>query len=454
MPSEEGPGYEKEEEVDIEKRRESEEEVLDRGDSQESEDSNDLVQENLQPFTRSKYRRKMSEGQKSSTASTTGGPSTSASRLVGRSLSPSTSSSSSLRQPTRKTIGQLSTGHWARSLPETNNRGNETSGGNLARGDRARHSRVAKLWQNITRSTANKRLEEKRQKLEEFLNFEIQYLEKLSLLMTLLEEMAKSREPGHPVPMPVTLLEGRDKMVESSLPEIHRLHKDVICPGLSDNLYKPKVMMEMFESQAEKIKTVYTKYLGDHMKVSHIVKTHSVYFKTLAKHANLKVYLDSLFNEPNMHLTRYHLYFEALIKMSNEDEAQTYRKLHARARETSLKVNNRLILSRIKGVPDEVDIFKQGDLTLKGPLGCRVPKKTGFGPAFLAMMTKKASIEPVEVFFFQQSVIICHGKGKRGQTGTFDQYNFYARFPMNLIQCEDYDQSLSLDITLKAQDGN
>ena len=110
------------------------------------------------------------------------------------------------------------------------------------------------------------------------------------------------------------------------------------------------------------------------------MKTHSVYFKTLAKHANLKVYLDSLFNEPNMHLTRYHLFFEALIKMSNEDEAQTYRwkscltlaippqficlikrnrKLHARARETSLKVNNRLILSRIKGVPDEVDIFKQ-----------------------------------------------------------------------------------------------
>ena len=100
------------------------------------------------------------------------------------------------------------------------------------------------------------------------------------------------REPGHPVPMPVTLLEGRDKMVESSLPEIHRcitnsimdiivdfvmdiftnrLHKDVICPGLSDNLHKPKVMMEMFESQAEKIKTVYTKYLGDHMKVMIVI---------------------------------------------------------------------------------------------------------------------------------------------------------------------------------------
>ena len=55
------------------------------------------------------------------------------------------------------------------------------------------------------------------------------------------------------------------------------------------------------------------------------MKTNSVYFNRLAKHANLKVCLDSLFNEPNMHLTRYHLYFEALIKMSNENEAAIYR---------------------------------------------------------------------------------------------------------------------------------
>ena len=98
----------------------------------------------------------------------------------------------------------------------------------------------------------------------------------------------------------------------------NRLHKDVIGPGLRENLYKPELMMEMFESQAEKIKTVYTKYLGDHMKVkailkndsmrifihiqvSHIVRTHSVYFKTLAKHVNLKVCLDdSLLNVFNI----------------------------------------------------------------------------------------------------------------------------------------------------------
>ena len=98
-----------------------------------------------------------------------------------------------------------------------------------------------------------------------------------------------TREPGHPVPMPESLLEGRDKMVESSLPEIHRcvlvnniitasiiisnrLHKDVIHPGLSENLNNPEGMMEMFEHQAERMKTVYTKYLSDHMKVSTILK--------------------------------------------------------------------------------------------------------------------------------------------------------------------------------------
>ena len=55
------------------------------------------------------------------------------------------------------------------------------------------------------------------------------------------------------------------------------------------------------------------------------MRAHSVYLKKLAKHANLKVCLESLFNEPNMHLTRYHLFFEALIKMANEDEVQIYR---------------------------------------------------------------------------------------------------------------------------------
>ena len=33
-------------------------------------------------------------------------------------------------------------------------------------------------------------------------------------------------------------------------------------------------------------------------------------------------------------------------------------------------------------------------------------------------------------------------KGKRGQTGTFDQYNFYARFPMNLIQVTSWKTKL------------
>ena len=48
------------------------------------------------------------------------------------------------------------------------------------------------------------------------------------------------------------------------------------------------------------------------------------------------------------------------------------RKMHARAREISLKVNNRLILSKVKGVPCEVDIFKQ------------VLKRGGFGISLLS----------------------------------------------------------------------
>merc|ERR550517_62758 len=186
------------------------------------------------------------------------------------------------------------------------------------------------------------------------------------------------------------------------------------------------------------------------MKVSYIVKTHSLYFKRLAKHANLKVCLDSLFNEPNMHLTRYHLFFEALTKVAEESEAQIYRKVHAWAKETSRRVNNMLVLGRVKGVPNDVNIFKQGDLTLRGQLGRKVPKRSGFGSwPTLGMISKKTSIQPIEVFFFEQSVIICNSKGKRGLIGT-TEYSFSARFPMNRIQVENAEESLSLDIIIKA----
>ena len=50
----------------------------------------------------------------------------------------------------------------------------------------------------------------------------------------------------------------------------------MIYPGLSENLDKPEEMMAMFERQAEKIKTVYTKYLTDHMKVKKILKKDSM----------------------------------------------------------------------------------------------------------------------------------------------------------------------------------
>ena len=104
---------------------------------------------------------------------------------------------------------------------------------------------------------------------------------------------------GHPVPMPLTLQDGEEKIVESSLRQIHRwvilqvftmvmvlemvsvdvtamvlmkttfsrLHKDVLCPGLKENLNDANAIWELFEGEEENIKTVYTKYLSDHMMV-------------------------------------------------------------------------------------------------------------------------------------------------------------------------------------------
>ena len=36
-----------------------------------------------------------------------------------------------------------------------------------------------------------------------------------------------------------------------------------------------------------------------------------------------------------------------------------HRKVHAWAKETSRRVNNMLVLGRVKGVPNDVNIFKQ-----------------------------------------------------------------------------------------------
>ena len=48
-----------------------------------------------------------------------------------------------------------------------------------------------------------------------------------------------------------------------------RLHKDVLCPRLKENLNDANAIWELFEGEEENIKTVYTKYLSDHMMVRH-----------------------------------------------------------------------------------------------------------------------------------------------------------------------------------------
>ena len=35
---------------------------------------------------------------------------------------------------------------------------------------------------------------------------------------------------------------------------------------------------------------------------------------------------------------------------------------------------------------------------------------SGFGPTLMAMITRKSNVQPVEVFFFQRSIIVCHGR--------------------------------------------
>ena len=217
----------------------------------------------------------------------------------------------------------------------------------------------------------------KRFRLEELLNFEAHYLTDLDKIVRVLDEMKKSKDdPNHPVPMPLPLREGRDLIVANNFHDMHRLHRDVIGPGIQENLHQPEKLKQLFEREAIKMRKLYTKYFTMHLKIAHIVKVFQAYFKKITKIAELELSLAGQINLPSMHLTRYPLFFETLAKSSEEEEAQTYWDIYTITRKMSQGINDMMAVKRMTNMPPDVDQFNQGELIHRGPLGTR--KKTGF----------------------------------------------------------------------------
>ena len=214
-------------------------------------------------------------------------------------------------------------------------------------------------------------------RLEELLEFEAHYLTDLNKIVRVLDEMKKSRDdPNHPVPMPAPLREGKDLLVANNFHELHRLHREVIGPGIRENLHQPEKLKQLFEREATKMRRLYTKYFTMHLNIAHIIKVFQSYFKKITKITELELSLAGQINLPSMHLTRYPLFFQVLAKSSEEEEAQIYWDIYTITRKMSQGINDMMAVKRMTNMPPEVDQYNQGDLIHRGPLATR--KKTGF----------------------------------------------------------------------------
>ena len=217
----------------------------------------------------------------------------------------------------------------------------------------------------------------KRFRLEELLEFEAHYLTELSKIVRVLDEMQKSKnDPNHPVPMPLPLREGRDLIVANNFRDLHRLHRDVIGPGIQENLHQPEKLKQLFETEATKMKKLYTEYFRMHLNIARIIKVFESYFKKITKITELELSLAGQINLPSMHLTRYPLFFQVLAKSSEEEESKVYWDIYTITRKMSQGINDMMAVKRMTNLPPDVDQYNQGELIHRGPLATR--KKTGF----------------------------------------------------------------------------
>jgi hypothetical protein len=281
----------------------------------------------------------------------------------------------------------------------------------------------------------NARIENKH---EELLNFEITFQDVLGRIIRVLDEMRKSKDDcGYEVAMPLELREGRDKIVICNFYEMHNFHKNIMAAGIRNNLYNAEKLRDLFQKEADTMKTMYTKYYTEQGKITHIVKSHENYFKKLRDRAGVDVSFHSLLTKPNQHITKYHLFFADLAQIARKahwpDAVNLYEATVEITKDLTQSIYNGMSLQRITNLPPWENVHGQGNLLHKGPLGCKVDQKPRFGSAIMAKLKQKKA-DSAEVFLFKLSVIVCHNKGKTKLFTPDDEYSYWAKFSMNKLQ--------------------
>jgi len=131
--------------------------------------------------------------------------------------------------------------------------------------------------------------------------------------------------------------------------------------------------------------------------------------------------LADLLIKPVQALTRYHMFFEELARLSEKggqvQEAEVYQECAEIARQVSRGANNMMVAGKIEGL--QGGIANQGELLKNGKATCKMSKNIGHIGTLTPMLRRGHTLgghhrkwEPAHIFLFEKCVIVC----KEGKT--------------------------------------
>jgi len=258
---------------------------------------------------------------------------------------------------------------------------------------------------------------EKKIKLEDMLETEKRFLADLEKLIAYKEEAQRSREEeGHPLPMPENLRDGRDRIAFGNIMRIAEFHRDIFTQGLGEVLHDPEMLKDFLQKREPVIKDRYEQYCVNKPKSECVVKEYDGYFRKLQHHLGMDMSLADLLIKPVQALTRYHMFFEDLARLSEKGgqthQAEIYRECSEIAKQVSRGANDMMVAGKIEGLEDlQGGIANQGKLLKNGKAHCKMGKNVAhIGTPMLGRATlggRGRKWENAHIFLFEKCVIVC-----------------------------------------------
>jgi hypothetical protein len=158
-----------------------------------------------------------------------------------------------------------------------------------------------------------------------------------------------------------------------------------------------------------------------------VVHRHLDYFRRLQTILGLQMGLPDLLIKPVQALTRYHMFFEDLSRLSERAgqarEAKLYGECRDLARDVSRAANDMMAAGKIEGFPG--DLGRQGELVWRGEARCREAAGQGQAGARGSVLGRgrrpSAKLERATIFLFRQCVLVCR-VGERGELGLWHAF--------------------------------